>query len=189
MRLLIVDNYDSFTYNLYQLLSEAGCKDITIIKNDKLMIDQVAGFDKIVFSPGPGLPEEAPVMGEILAEFQEKKSILGVCLGHQAIGWFYGATLINHEQPQHGISSHLIITDANETLFRGISSSINVGRYHSWSIDEKTLPACLKVTSKTDNGCIMSIAHRKFDIKGVQFHPESFITTIGDKLMCNWLNI
>jgi anthranilate synthase component II len=187
MRLLIVDNYDSFTYNLYQLLSEAGCKDITLIKNDKLDISQVAAFDKIVFSPGPGIPAEVSILGEILSEFQQSKSILGVCLGHQAIGCFYGAKLVNLLQLHHGISSILKITDTHEKLFYGISRDIIVGRYHSWVIEEATMPVCLSVTSKTNEGYIMSIAHRQYDIKGVQFHPESYITTFGNKLMYNWL--
>jgi anthranilate synthase component II len=188
MRLLILDNYDSFTYNLFQLLNKAGCNDITVIKNDKLRLKEVAGYDKIIFSPGPGLPSEVPIMSEILNSFQKSKSILGVCLGHQAIACFFGAKLRNLTQPRHGIASKLIITDAKEKLFQGLKSDIYVGRYHSWVIDEKTLPANLKVTSKSDDGCIMSVAHQQYDIKGVQFHPESFITKAGDKILCNWLN-
>jgi anthranilate synthase component II len=188
MRLLIVDNYDSFTYNLYQLLNEAGCEDITVIRNDQLVLDKVADFDKIVFSPGPGIPAKVPIMAEILARFQNRKSILGVCLGHQVIGCFYGAQLINHTQPYHGISSALTITDKDEKLFRGMPDGLKVGRYHSWMIDESTLPACLKVTSRTSDSCIMSVAHQQYDVKGVQFHPESFITSDGNKLIQNWLS-
>jgi anthranilate synthase component II len=188
MQLLIIDNYDSFTYNLYQLINEAGCSNITVIKNDKLELAKVAAFDKIVFSPGPGIPNEVPVMSKILKEYQHDKSILGVCLGHQAIGCFYGAQLINLPQPCHGISSGLHTTETGEKLFRGMQDNFVVGRYHSWVIDEATLPACLRVTSKSEDGCIMSIAHLKFDIRGVQFHPESFITSNGKKLIQNWLN-
>jgi anthranilate synthase/aminodeoxychorismate synthase-like glutamine amidotransferase len=187
MRSLIVDNYDSFTYNLHQLLSEAGCNDITVIKNDRIVLEKVKAFDKIVFSPGSGIPEEIPVMGKILAEFQYSKSILGVCLGHQAIGCYYGARLINLTNPCHGISSLLNITDTSEKLYIGIRGDIDVGRYHSWVIDEATLPSCLKITSKSDDGNIMSVTHRIYDIRGVQFHPESYITIAGIKLIKNWI--
>jgi anthranilate synthase component II len=187
MRLLIVDNYDSFTYNLYRLFNEIGCRNIKVIINDKIKIEMVAKFDKIVFSPGPGIPSQFPILSEILYAYQKTKSILGVCLGHQSIGCFYGATLENLQQPYHGISSLLQITHNSEKLFHGLNHNINVGRYHSWIIQEESIPTCLAVTSKSEDGCIMSIAHKKYDIKGVQFHPESFITSYGHKLMQNWL--
>ena len=188
MRLLIVDNYDSFTYNLYSLLKDSGCSDISVMKNDKLELAQVAAFDKIVFSPGPGIPEEAPVMNEILQEYQHRKSILGVCLGHQAIGCFYGAKLKLLPMAHHGISSPLQIIEPREKLFTGIQEDMPVGRYHSWVIDEATIPSCLRVTSKAADGCIMSIAHTNFDIRGIQFHPESYITSNGNILIRNWLH-
>jgi anthranilate synthase component II len=188
MRVLIVDNYDSFTYNLFQLLRESGCNDISVIKNDRVVLEDLKAFDKIVFSPGPGIPNEAPIMGDIIAEFHHNKSILGVCLGHQAIGCFYGARLVNLSEPQHGISSHLKITDADENLFHGISAGIRVGRYHSWVIEEASLPDCLKVTSKSVDNYIMSVAHCLYDIRGMQFHPESYITTNGIKMIQNWMS-
>jgi anthranilate synthase component 2 len=187
MRLLIVDNYDSFTYNLCQSMREAGCGDITVIKNDQVDLLAVADFDKIVFSPGPGIPSEVPIMAAILDRYQQSKSILGVCLGHQAIGCFYGAQLINLSQPFHGISSALTIIDTDELIIRGLPSDSAVGRYHSWVIDEATLPHCLKVTSKSEDGCIMSVAHEQYDIRGVQFHPESYISASGVPLLKNWL--
>ena len=187
MRLLLVDNYDSFTYNLYQLLTETGCNQISVIKNDNINPDKLADFDKIVFSPGPGIPSEVPIMNEILNICQNTKSILGVCLGHQSIGCFYGATLKNIPHPQHGIASVLQITDASEKLFNDMNGEIIVGRYHSWAIEEATLPECLTVTSKADDGCIMSVSHSRYDVKGVQFHPESYITVKGLQIIRNWL--
>ncbi|MEI6123390.1 MAG: aminodeoxychorismate/anthranilate synthase component II [Bacteroidota bacterium] len=187
MRVLLVDNYDSFTYNLAQLIAEAGSKKIDIVKNDALKLAKVADYDKIVFSPGPGVPMEVPVMSEILATYASHKSILGICLGHQAIACFYGAQLINLKHPLHGISSTLQITNENESLFAGLSGNIAIGRYHSWVICEDTLPDCLLVTSQAEDGCIMSIAHRSMDVKGLQFHPESYITHDGKTMMKNWL--
>lgn len=189
MRLLIIDNYDSFTFNLHQLISEAGCKHIDVIKNNQITIEKASKYDKIVFSPGPGIPSEVPIMNGIISEFQQTKSMLGVCLGHQAIGCFYGAKLMNLPHPHHGISSLIRLTETNDPLFKGIKGNIKVGRYHSWVIDDTSLPSCLTITSISDDGFIMSVAHDQYDIKGLQFHPESYITSAGNQMMQNWLRM
>ena len=189
MHLLLVDNYDSFTYNLFQLLSEAGCSHIDVIKNDAISLAKVRNYSKIVFSPGPGVPSDVPILHQIIEEYQQTKSILGVCLGHQAIGEFYGATLQNIAKPFHGIASKLHINDKNESLFHDIHEDIMVGRYHSWVVSTENFPDCLQITSKTEDGTIMSIVHNRYDVKGIQFHPESYITQSGMRMMRNWLNL
>lgn len=187
MKLLIIDNYDSFTYNLVQLFKEAGCKDIEVFKNDEIKVEAINKYDKIVFSPGPGLPIKNSAMEQILENYSATKSILGVCLGHQAIGVYFGGKLMNYETPVHGIASNLIITDKNEVLFKEMHGIITIGRYHSWVLETMSLPESLKITSVIDDGSIMSLAHKNFDIRGVQFHPESYITREGLKIVKNWL--
>ncbi|MBC8266080.1 MAG: aminodeoxychorismate/anthranilate synthase component II [Flavobacteriales bacterium] len=186
MRILIVDNYDSFTHNLFHYVKQFE-DDVDVIKNDKISLSKVDRYDKIILSPGPGLPDEHKNLKEIIKQFSSVKSILGVCLGHQAIGEYFGAKLINLKEVMHGVSSKIILTK-DDLIFKNIPDNFNVGHYHSWVIDEKTLPCCFDVTSKNENGIIMSIAHKVYDLKGVQFHPESILTQHGHLIIKNWLN-
>ena len=183
----MLDNYDSFTYNVVHLLRELGVTDLTVARNDKIPLEKVAEFDKIVLSPGPGIPLEAGIMPDIVREYGPKKSILGICLGHQCIGEVYGGTLINMGYPVHGKGVQAIVTDKNERIFKGVPERLIVGRYHSWLVDRKGFPDCLAVTATDEKGDIMALRHKKFDLCGVQFHPESVLTEHGAKMMGNWL--
>jgi anthranilate synthase component 2 len=180
MRVLIVDNHDSFTYNLVQLIEQAGCRDFTIIKNDRADFD-ASVFDKIIFSPGPGIPsKEAGLMKFIIKKYSATKSILGICLGHQAIAEFYGAKLINLSKVYHGIKSDIKIIKPSEYLFIGLPQNINGGLYCDF-------PECLEITAISEDGIIMGLSHKSYDIKGLQFHPESIMTNFGAKIISNWL--
>ena len=186
IKVLVIDNYDSFTYNLVHYLEDLDC-DVTVRRNDKLTIDEVADFDKIVLSPGPGIPDEAGLLKDIIREYASSKSILGVCLGQQAIGEVFGGKLVNLDQVHHGVSTDVTVVVDDEPLFDGIDKSFEVGRYHSWVVDPE-LPPVLEVTSIDSNGQIMSLRHKEFDVKGVQYHPESVLTPHGKKILKNWLN-
>ncbi|MBN1494812.1 aminodeoxychorismate/anthranilate synthase component II [Candidatus Peregrinibacteria bacterium] len=190
MKVLLLDNYDSFTYNLAQMLKECGLKNFDIIKNDKIQIMDIKRYDKILLSPGPGMPKDAGKMMAIIKNFHKTKSIFGVCLGHEAICEFFGGKLINLKEIFHGVASEITITDIDEPLFKGLPKSINGGRYHSWAADRITIPAELNVTAETKdtNRTIMAVSHTKYDVKGVQFHPESFMTPYGKKIIENWLS-
>lgn len=183
---VIIDNYDSFTYNLSHLLKELGA-DVTVVRNDKFRIEDLEQFDKIVLSPGPGIPSEAGLMPQVIKSYAGRKPILGICLGHQAIGEAFGAKLLNIGNVVHGVATPAHIT-AQDYLFEGLASDLEVGRYHSWVVDDKELPECLEVTSRSDDGYIMSLRHREFDIRGIQFHPESVLTPQGKTIINNWLN-
>lgn len=185
MKVLVLDNYDSFTYNLVHILRELGA-DMDIFRNDKIGLDDVASYDKILLSPGPGLPSEAGIMPELLRQYGSSKSILGVCLGHQAIGECYGSSLYNLPTVFHGIVTKIIVSEA-DGLFNGLPKVFNVCRYHSWVIKEEELPADLIVTSRDESGTIMSVKHHVHDVQGVQFHPESIMTEHGKLLIKNWL--
>ena len=185
MRILIVDNYDSFTHNLYHYVSQFE-KNVEVVKNDKISLTEVEQYDKIILSPGPGLPDEHKNLKEIIEQFSSTKSILGVCLGHQAIAECFGAKLKNLEDVLHGISSEILFIK-KDSIFNQIPNQIKVGHYHSWVIDEETLPSCLEVTSKNEDGIIMSIRHKEYDLKGVQFHPESILTECGLLMIKNWI--
>ncbi len=187
MKILIVDNYDSFTYNLVHLLQQFPGIELDIIRNDKLTLDQVEAYDKILLSPGPGLPSEAGIMLDIIRKYAPTKSILGVCLGHQGIAEVFGGTLINLEKVMHGVATNTVVTDKDEILFKGLPERFLTGRYHSWSVDEKALPDTFKVTATDEGNCIMAIAHKEYDVKGVQFHPESILTEHGKQIIENWL--
>jgi anthranilate synthase component 2 len=186
-KILVLDNYDSFTYNLVHLVRELTTDAIEVHRNNKITVEEVAAYDKIILSPGPGIPEEAGIMPELLKTYSRNKRILGVCLGHQAIGEAFGAKLINLPRVMHGKESKTAILSADELLFRGISSPIITGRYHSWAVDRATLPKDLKVTAETDDGIIMALSHRELDVRGVQFHPESVLTPQGREMLNNWL--
>lgn len=187
-KILLIDNYDSFTYNLFQLLNEnAKDTEIKVLRNDCFTLDQIDEYDGLIISPGPGLPEDAGLIVPIIQEFGKVKPILGVCLGHQAIGVAYGGTLINIPKVCHGISTK-IQTRYNTTLFDNLPSSFQVGRYHSWVVNEDTLPSCLRITARDDNDMVMAMEHKEYKVTGVQFHPESVLTEYGKEMICNWIN-
>ena len=185
MRILIIDNYDSFTHNLFHYVKQFE-DNVVVVKNDKISLTEVDKYDKIILSPGPGLPDEHKNLKKIIKQFYSTKSILGVCLGHQAIAECFGAQLKNLEDVMHGISSEILFIK-KDTIFKNIPNQIKVGHYHSWVIDEKTLPNCFEVTSKNEDGIIMSIRHKEYDLKGVQFHPESILTEYGLLMIKNWI--
>lgn len=186
MRLLILDNYDSFTYNIVHAVKQLGYEP-DVIRNNQIKIEEFDKYDKIIISPGPGIPSESGILPEFLKEYADKKSILGICLGHQAIGERFGATLLNLPQVYHGIQTPIKIT-ANDYIFNGLPAEINVGRYHSWVIDTKNFPNELEITALDSEGNIMAIRHKSLDIRGVQFHPESILTPDGVQILSNWLN-
>ena len=188
MKVLIIDNHDSFTYNLVSLIENTGLCEVYVIKNEKKNFKFINDYDKYVFSPGPGIPsEEEGLMKYILKNYESSKSILGVCLGHQAIAEYYGARIINLSAVFHGIKAEINITDSSEYLFSGLPQSINGGLYHSWGVSENELPECLNITAQKENGIIMAVSHKKYDVKGLQFHPESIMTEMGSAIITNWL--
>lgn len=185
-RVLVIDNYDSFTYNLVHYLEALNC-DVVVMRNDELTIQEVKGYDKILLSPGPGVPAEAGLLKPIIQTYAPSKSILGVCLGQQAIAEVFGGSLINFEKVYHGVAANITVTVDDEPLYNGLSRQISVGRYHSWSVDPTTLPYSLEVTAVDEQGNIMSLRHKLYDVRGVQYHPESVLTPDGKKIMENWL--
>lgn len=186
MKVLVIDNYDSFTYNLVHYLKDLDC-EVTVKRNDKLTLKEVEPFDKIVLSPGPGIPDEAGLLKSIIEKYAPTKSILGVCLGQQAICEVFGGTIINLDEVYHGVATNVTITVDDESLFKGLDKTIEVGRYHSWVVDAN-LPSALEATSFDDNGQVMSLRHKTLDVKGVQFHPESILTPNGKQILENWVN-
>jgi len=186
MKVLVIDNYDSFTYNLVHYLEDLNC-DVTVHRNDRLTLEDVKPFNKIVLSPGPGIPGEAGLLKAIIKKYAPTKSILGVCLGQQAIGEVFGGSLINLDEVYHGVSTNVTITVEDEPLFKGLNKNIEVGRYHSWVVDPN-LPDSLEPTSFDENGQVMSLRHREYDVKGVQYHPESVLTPNGKQILENWIN-
>ena len=186
IKVLVIDNYDSFTYNLVHYLEDLNC-DVTVVRNDKLELKDIKPFDKIVLSPGPGIPDEAGLLKPIIAAYASTKSILGVCLGQQAIGEVFGGQIINLDEVYHGVSTNVTISVNDESLFNGLNKTIEVGRYHSWVVDPN-LPEVLEATSFDENGQVMSLRHKIFDVKGVQFHPESVLTPDGKQILKNWIN-
>ena len=185
MKIAIIDNYDSFTYNLSHLVKELGA-DVTVYRNDQFELPQLEPFSKIILSPGPGIPSEAGLLLDVIKAYAGKKPILGVCLGHQAIGESFGGQLTNLSEVYHGVATPATIT-ADDYLFAGLPQRIEVGRYHSWVVDAKSLPDCLEVTSVSDEGFIMSLRHKEYDIRGIQYHPESVLTSEGKTIINNWL--
>ncbi len=187
MRILVFDNYDSFTYNLVHLVEKIIHGKVEVFRNDKLPLEKVKDFDKIILSPGPGIPEEAGLLLPLIKEYAASKSILGVCLGHQAIGQAFGGQLVNLSTVYHGVALPVHIAGNAGPLFNGLPTVFDVGRYHSWVVAEKDFPADLTVTARDENNYIMALQHKKFDVQGVQFHPESVLTPLGEKIMRNWL--
>jgi anthranilate synthase component 2 len=188
MKILIFDNYDSFTYNLVHLVEKILQIKVDVFRNDKIALDEIKQFDKIILSPGPGIPVEAGLLLPVIKEYAASKSILGVCLGHQAIGQTFGAELLNLTTVYHGVATNCKLSIANSKLFKGLPNEIEVGRYHSWIVSDKNFPEDLEITALDDNGYIMAMRHKKYDVQGVQFHPESVLTPDGEKIMRNWLS-
>lgn len=186
MKIVIIDNYDSFTYNLSHLVKEIGA-EVTVIRNDKFRIEDLESFDKILLSPGPGIPKEAGLMMDVIKEYSGRKPILGICLGEQGIGEVFGGKIINLKEVYHGIQSNVRIT-ADDYIFQSLPKEILVGRYHSWVIDKDSLPSCLEITAESEEGYIMGIKHKSLDVRGIQFHPESILTPDGKKMIENWIN-
>ncbi len=182
----MIDNYDSFTFNLVHLLHECG-HDATVWRNDKFALDDVAGFDKILLSPGPGIPEEAGLLLDVIRQYGPTKSILGICLGQQAIAEVYGGTLYNLAKPVHGTATPLHINVTDEPIFNGLPQSFPVGRYHSWAVARNAFPDVLRITAEDEHGVIMALSHKTLDVKGLQFHPESVLTQHGKAMIANWL--
>lgn len=185
MKLLIIDNYDSFTYNIVHAVRELGIQP-TVARNDKISLAEINEYDKIIISPGPGIPSEAGILPEILREYAGKKPILGVCLGHQAIGEHFGGKLENLKEVYHGVQTPAHQT-APDYILEGFDKDFTIGRYHSWIVSDEDFPECLEVTSRDDDGKIMSLRHREFDIHGVQFHPESLLTPDGVRIIYNFI--
>lgn len=185
MKIVIIDNYDSFTYNLSLLVKALGA-EVTVYRNDQFKLTDLQPFDKIILSPGPGIPKEAGLLMDVIAEYKGKKPILGVCLGHQAIGESFGGTLTNLSDVFHGVQTDIDIT-VDDYVFAGLNKRIPVGRYHSWVVDAKGFPADLEITAVSEEGQVMALRHKTFDIRGIQFHPESVLTPDGKQMIKNWL--
>ncbi|MEM7552133.1 MAG: aminodeoxychorismate/anthranilate synthase component II [Bacteroidota bacterium] len=187
MRILVLDNYDSFTFNLVHILKELGYADqLEVHRNDKINLDYISSFDKILLSPGPGLPDEGGIMKDLVSEYAGSKSILGICLGHQAIAEVFGAKLFNMKEVLHGFKDEVIKTKDHK-LFSGLPDQFSVARYHSWSVDPESINGSLEVIAKDKDGMIMGLTHTNYDVTGFQFHPESIITEYGKKILENWV--
>ena len=189
MKILVLDNYDSFTYNLVQYLREISEHEICIFRNDAIELDAVNAYDAIVLSPGPGIPSEAGIMPELIKQYASQKPIFGVCLGHQAIGEAFGADLQNLSEVYHGLSTPIEVTDSEEEIFKDIAPRFEVGRYHSWVVKNKNFPSSLKITAVDEEGAIMALSHKVYCVRGVQFHPESVMTPEGKKMLSNFLKL
>jgi anthranilate synthase component 2 len=187
--ILVIDNYDSFTYNLVHYIEKITGMRVDVFRNNEISIAEVGKYDKILLSPGPGLPSEAGIILDVIKTYGPKKSILGVCLGHQAIGEAYGGSLTNLNKVYHGITSEIEILTPNDPLYKGLPIRFHVGRYHSWVVEKETLPDCFTITSIDSNGLIMGISHKQYDVRGVQYHPESVLTEHGLQMIENWINI
>jgi len=186
--ILVIDNYDSFTYNLVHYLEDLDCK-VTVKRNDQLSLEEVAQYDRLVLSPGPGIPDEAGLLKPIIEMYGPTKPIFGVCLGQQAIGEVYGGKLVNLSHVFHGVSTEIELTVNDEPLFKGLEKKFQVGRYHSWVIEKESFPEDLEITSIDHQGQIMSVRHKTFNVRGVQYHPESVLTPNGKQILENWLKL
>ena len=185
LHVVIIDNYDSFTYNLSHLVKELG-PQVTVLRNDQFRLEELEPYSKIILSPGPGIPSEAGLLLDVIRHYAGRKPILGVCLGHQAIGEAFGAKLENLSDVFHGVATPCHIV-ADDPLFSGLDRDITIGRYHSWVVSREGLPACLEVTAVSDEGQIMALRHRELNVRGIQFHPESVLTPDGKKMLQNWM--
>lgn len=187
MNILVFDNYDSFTYNLVHLVEKILPVKVDVFRNDEIPLEKIKAYDKIILSPGPGVPTEAGLLLPLIKEYASSKSILGVCLGHQAIGEAFGGSLTNLSKVYHGVSTNCLIGENAGKLFEGLPEEIEIGRYHSWIVNKEDLPGELEITAEDDNGFIMAMRHKKYDVQGVQFHPESVLTPLGGVILKNWL--
>jgi len=192
MKILVFDNYDSFTYNLVHLVEKVLHQKVDVYRNDEIALEKVKEYDKIILSPGPGIPVEAGLLLPLIKEYASSKSILGVCLGHQAIGEAFGGKLVNLSTVYHGVATKIEIGDqkseVKSSLFEGLPDELEVGRYHSWIVSDENFPNELEVTARDENNYIMALQHKNYDVQGVQFHPESVLTPMGEKIMRNWLS-
>ena len=186
-KILVLDNYDSFTYNLVHILKELTSGDVDVFRNDEISIDDVDAYDRIVISPGPGVPDSAGITKELIRRYAPTKSILGVCLGCQAIAEVYGGSLTNLDQVYHGVATFMKVVDENERLFKEVPKEFTAGRYHSWVVNDYDLPAELKITCVDEKNMIMGLRHVKYNLRGVQFHPESVLTRYGKLMLENWV--
>jgi anthranilate synthase component 2 len=186
MKILVLDNYDSFTFNLVQYIQDILGRQVDVFRNDAISLDDVDAYDTIILSPGPGLPSEAGIMPALIQRYAPTKAILGVCLGHQAIGEAFGGQLENLTQVYHGIETPIRVTDPDEPMFLDLPPRLNVGRYHSWVVRQEELPESLIVTAVDEKGEIMAMRHREYNVRGVQFHPESVMTLEGKKMLASF---
>jgi anthranilate synthase component 2 len=193
MKILIFDNYDSFTYNLVHVVEKIIHAKVDVFRNDKISLEKINEYDKIILSPGPGLPCESGLLLPLIKEYASSKSILGVCLGQQAIGEVFGGKLINLKEVYHGVATKIKVNEqrtiSENDIFKALPDELEVGRYHSWIVDKENFPKDLEITAEDENGYIMGLRHKTFDVQGVQFHPESVLTPDGEKMMRNWLNV
>jgi anthranilate synthase component II len=188
MKILVFDNYDSFTYNLVHLVEKITHTKVDVYRNDQIALEKIKEYDKIILSPGPGIPSEAGLLLDVIKEYASTKSILGVCLGHQAIGQAFGGELKNLDTVFHGVATPCQLS-SNSELFKGLPDEIEVGRYHSWVVKDEGFPEVLEVTARDNNNYIMGLQHKTYDVQGVQFHPESVLTPDGEAILRNWLNV
>ncbi len=186
MKILVLDNYDSFTYNLVHLMRELGYEP-DVFRNDKITVEEAGRYDKILISPGPGIPDEAGIMKDLIRTYAPTKSILGICLGHQGIAEVFGSRLFNLPEPKHGVTSTAFVDDPEELLFRNLPAAFQVCHYHSWAVYPPSVPSHLRITASGEGGLILGIRHVHYDVRGLQFHPESVMTPEGYKMMNNWL--
>ncbi|CAM3304697.1 Aminodeoxychorismate synthase component 2 [Aequorivita lipolytica] len=186
LKILVIDNYDSFVYNLVHYLEELDC-EVTVKRNDKFYLEEVENYDKVLLSPGPGIPDEAGLLKAVIQKYATSKPIFGVCLGQQAIGEVFGGKLENLSKVFHGVATKATIIVENEPLFKGIEKEFEIGRYHSWVVSKENFPEVLEITSVDENGQIMSLRHKFYDVCGVQFHPESVLTPMGKQIIKNWV--
>lgn len=186
-KVLVFDNYDSFTYNLVQIIERILNEKVDVVRNDKITLEEINTYDKIILSPGPGIPEEAGILLDLIKEYAPTKSILGVCLGQQAIAEAFGGSLINLSEIFHGVATSAEIVKDNTKLFKGLSSDLEVGRYHSWAVNPEDFPEELEITAVDKEGMIMALQHKTYDVHGVQFHPESILTPEGETIIKNFL--
>lgn len=192
MKILVFDNYDSFTYNLVHLVEKITHEKVDVYRNDQIPLEKMKDYDKIILSPGPGIPDEAGLLLPLIKEYASTKSILGVCLGHQAIGQAFGGELINLSSVFHGVATPVKVKSKNSKfksfLFDGLPDELEVGRYHSWVVSKENFPDELEITAEDETGMIMGLQHKTYDVQGVQFHPESVLTPMGEQILRNWLN-
>lgn len=185
---MVLDNYDSFTYNLVHILKELSLGSVDVYRNDLIGLSAIGKYDKIIISPGPGIPDQAGITKELIGHFAPVKSILGVCLGCQSIAEVFGGSLRNLDEVYHGVATNINVLDMGDRIFKGIPKKFIAGRYHSWVVNESELPSSLNITAIDDEGMIMALSHHTYDVKGVQFHPESILTKLGKQILNNWLN-